>query len=160
MQQIILIVVTGVALSIPTTALLLLIETLFPQIIKKSRGVIEESQGRTFLIGLVNTLFIAALIFLSVFLSQNVWQIFILLGIVSLSTFAIGVMVGFASIAQHIGSRLFLDHSRASKNIRGSLILFLSFLTPVIGWYLFFPYVAILGFGGVVTAWFRKLRRD
>lgn len=157
MQQ----VLIGVLLLISTVSLFLLIWALFPQITEKTREVIEKSQGRTFLIGIVNLLFLAALFFISIFLVQQVGlpQIFLLPGIAALAAFAVGALAGLTSIIHMIGKRILPEHAQPQRNIRAAIVLILALLTPFIGWYLFFPYTAILGFGGFVTAMFQKWRQ-
>lgn len=157
MQQ----VLIGVLLLISTTSLFLLIGALFPQITEKTREVIEKSQGRTFLIGIVNLLFLAAVLFISIFLVQQVGlpQIFFIPGLASAATFIIGSLVGLNSITHMIGKRILPEHAQPQRNIRAAIVLILALLTPFIGWYLFFPYTAVLGFGGFVTAMFQKWRQ-
>lgn len=156
MQQVFL----GAALLITTTSLFLLIGVLFPQITGKTREVIEKSQGRTFLTGVVNLLFLVAILFISIFLVERVGllPVFSIPGLAAVAAFAIGTLVGLTSITHLIGERLLPEHKQPQRNIRAAIILILALLTPVIGWYLFFPYTAILGLGGVVTATYREWR--
>jgi MFS family permease len=157
MQQVFL----GALLLISTPSLFLLIGALFPQLTDKTREVIEKSQGRTFLIGFVNLLFLAAILFISIFLVERVSlpPIFSILGLAAVAAFAIGTLVGLTSITHLIGERILPEHTQPQRNIRAAIILILALLTPIIGWYLFFPYTAILGFGGLVAAMFQKWRQ-
>ena len=63
MQQVLGVLAFGLVLLIPLTSLILLIDALFPQTTNRAKIVIENSQGRTFLIGIVNLLFLTAIIF-------------------------------------------------------------------------------------------------
>lgn len=159
MQQ----VFIGAALLITTTSLFLLIGALFPQITGKTREVIENSQGRTFLTGVVNLLFLVMLVFVSQLFFQGSGSprmpiIFIPVFVIFAVTL-IGTLVGMTSITHLIGERILPEQTQPKRNINSAIILILALLTPVIGWYLFLPYTVILGFGGIVTSIYREWRQ-
>ena len=156
MQQVFL----GAALLLTTTSLFLLAGALFPKITGNSREVIENSQGRTFWIGVVNLLFLAAILLISIFLVERVGllPVFSIPGLAAVAAFAIWALVGLTSITHLIGERILPEHAQPKRNIWAAIILILALLTPFIGWYLFFPYTVILGLGGVVTTVYREWR--
>ncbi|MCH7662802.1 MAG: hypothetical protein IH859_02910 [Chloroflexi bacterium] len=162
MEQVIRIYAIGLLILIPLTSLLLLVSALFPHITNKAKDVIENSQGRTFLVGVVNLLFLAAILIISIFLVENVGlpPIFFIPALAAVFAFAAGTLVGITSVTHVIGERILPEHTQPQRNIRAAVVLVLALLTPFIGWYIFFPYIAILGFGGFVAATIQKRRAN
>lgn len=162
MEQILGVLAFGLIILIPVTSLMLLTSALFPQTTDKAKSVIENSQGRTFLIGVVNLLFLAAIMFVFIFLVQEVRfpPIFFIPAVAALAAFATGAFVGITSITHLVGERILSNHAQPQRNIRAAIVLILALLTPIIGWYIFFPYIVILGFGGFVAATIQKRRAN
>lgn len=162
MEQILGVFAFGLIILIPVTSLMLLASALFPRINDKAKGAIESSQGRTFLIGVVNLLFLAAIAFVFIFLVQEVRfpSIFFIPAVAALAAFATGAFIGITSLTHLVGERIFSNHGQPQQNIRAAIVLVLALLTPIIGWYIFLPYVAILGFGGFVAATIQKRRAN
>lgn len=69
---------------------------------------------------------------------------------------------GFASadgLATFVGRALWPDlaqHSPWKQTVRGGLVLVGAALLPVVGWVLFLPMIAVLGWGLSIRSWFLK----
>ena len=160
MERVITILIFGIILIVPCTALLLLTKAIFPKLSENSQSAISNSIWRSFLVGVVNSLFLGAILLLSIFLVQRVKlpALFFLPGILAVGSFIIGTVVGLGSVSVMVGERMLGDHNPIQQQVRAGILIFLAFLTPFVGWYIFFPFVFLTGFGGFVTAFFQAMR--
>jgi hypothetical protein len=55
-----------------------------------------------------------------------------------------------------IGDRLVPLRGPISQVLIGAAAIVLAGLTPLLGWFLFFPYIALVGLGGVVIGLFSR----
>jgi len=153
---VILALVSGIALI----SLLAIIALIFPAPVERTRAALETSLGRSFLLGLVNFLFAAALTALLARLGQNargvLAAILILLALLLALGIAIFSFLGLAGLTTLIGERINEGTSPFRRHLRGSLLFVLAGLTPYVGWFAFAPLALIAGFGAAVQAVFRK----
>jgi hypothetical protein len=113
--------------------------------------------GRAFLLGLINTLFVAALfIGLAALAEASGIGLLLLLALLLLVIYLIGLVFGLTGMAQLVGGRLCPAWSPNRRHIAGALALILGCLLPYIGWFGLFVYVSLLGVGGVILSFFRK----
>ena len=143
---------------IAAISLNLVIGALFPRKVNAIQETIELSQGRYFLIGVVNMLFLAAILVGDIFLVRevNLPEFFLLPGLVVMAFFATGITIGLTSLSRVVAERTFADDSVLRRNIQAVGILTIAAAIPYLGWFLFFPYAALLGFGGFITVLFRR----
>ncbi len=65
--------------------------------------------------------------------------------------------LGVSALARHVGSRLSSPADPAWKaHLRGSIVLALSFLVPILGWLFIFPIALVLGAGAATLGVFRR----
>ncbi len=69
------------------------------------------------------------------------------------------LLLGLAGAVKLIGERLLPERSHHQQMVWGGLATVLGCLTPFIGWFGLFPYVALLGFGAFILSWFRPAGR-
>jgi hypothetical protein len=134
--------------------------TLFPARAAKTQDVANRMPGRSFVIGLVNFLFLL-LISLALFsLSERVEGLLkvILLfpALVVTILLAIALSFGLGSMAQLIGERLVPAQSAWKRTLWGTLLLGLGGSVPLLGWFLLLPYAAWVGMGAFIIGFFQK----
>ena len=141
------------------TAFFVIIETLFPNVVRKGKEIAEDSPGRSFWLGLINGIFLIALVTLFMFLSENFGTPLVAFpGLLFAGIFIIGGIVGLTSMFQLIGERLFPDQSTFRRSGYAAGITILACLTPYIGWVGLFPYLLLVGFGAYVISAYNQYR--
>jgi hypothetical protein len=151
-----LVVLFGTPCSI---ALLTLLTVLFPRVVRGAQRAAAATPGRSFLLGVVNLLFLGVLTMVFAAAGERggagraIFQILAIPPAVALGS---GLLLGLAAISALIGERIASHRGAIAQAILGSASMLLASLTPLLGWLLFFPYVALLGLGGLVIGLFSK----
>ena len=157
---ILLLVPLGAATIIALFAALLL---LIPTPIEKTRSILENSLGRSLLLGVVNFIFFALLAMGFGWLAQNTGDllsgIFIFLAAIILFGFAIFSILGLTAFANLFGERIGGGESPFASNLRGGTLLLLAGLAPYVGWFIFTPLVIWAGFGAAISALIQKRKK-
>jgi hypothetical protein len=115
--------------------------------------------GRSLLLGAVNLLFLGALVTVLTAASERAGAARALLQILALPpavALTAGLLLGVSAVAALAGARLAAARGPIAQLVIGSASLVLGSLTPLVGWFLFFPYIALLGLGGVVIGLFGR----
>ncbi len=71
-------------------------------------------------------------------------------------TLAAGLTLGLAAMSSLVGERLVPQRGPISQAVIGAAAIVLAGLTPFLGWFLFFPYIALVGLGGLVIGLFSR----
>jgi hypothetical protein len=128
-----------------------MIETLFPDIVREGKEIADDSIGRSFWLGLINSIFLLALSLLFFYLANATGvELVSLPGVIFVIIFIIGGIVGLSIMFQLISERLFPDHSIFRKRSYSAGVTILACLTPYLGWVGLFPYLLLVGFGAFV----------
>lgn len=141
-------------------ALFLLLDVFFPKRINLAKQTSEEFRSRSFFLGLVNIIFVAALFSVFFVLGENLHEAFFFPGLLILAALAAGLIFGLSVVAQYVGERIFSDQESLQQKTWGAGVLILACLTPFVGWFVFFPGVAIFGLGTLIGSWFPPKIRD
>jgi hypothetical protein len=139
--------------------LLTLGTVLFPRIVPAAQRAAAAMPGRSLLLGVVNLLFFTALVVVFAAAGQRAVADGGLLEALALAPaliLASGLTVGLAAMSTLIGDRLVPQRGPISRVVVGAAALVLAGLTPFLGWFLFFPYTALVGLGGVVIGLFSR----
>lgn len=151
--------VAALLVGVGLSAMFLAILALFPAVVGRTQRAADKSPGRSFLLGLVNVLFLSALGLGFGALAEGGGRDFLQLpALLAFSLLAILLAFGLAALAGLVGGRLFPEASRAGGQLKGSIVLILAGLTPFLGWFLLFPYAGMLGVGAVFLGWSRRRR--
>ena len=95
------------AILVCLAAFFLVLDIFFPVRIGRVQALVEQSPGRSFLVGLVNALFVSVLLLvLNSFYEQSGASIFQLLIVVLLGAGVICIIFGLAGIVHRVGMRL------------------------------------------------------
>jgi hypothetical protein len=143
--------------SITLVAFFLAIAVLFPRRVGLSQQSAADMPGRSILLGLINTLFLAALIFGFIALADGTGaQFFSLLALGLLVVYLVGLAFGLTGLVQLVGTRMLPEAGVNRQRILGATTLILGCLTPFVGWFGLLVYLCLLGFGGIIISFFRR----
>lgn len=151
--------ITIIVLGLCLVALFAVLEVLFPRRVERTRQAADAMPGRAFLIGLVNFIFLAALVMGFSALGQNLGvPLFFLPALIFLVLLSIGLVFGLAGVVELAGERLFPEREALQRTVWGTSALYLACLTPFVGWFGLLIYVGLLGLGAFVVGFFQRPR--
>ncbi len=143
------------------TTLFLLLDVFFPKRIRLAKQAAEAMPRRSFLIGLVNFLFLAALVIALIALGDSmiargavIQEVIHLPALLIIVILAIGIIFGLCVMTQVVGESLFPDLTPLKQKSWGAGLLILACLTPFVGWFGLLPFVGLLGLGSLIGSWF------
>ncbi len=127
-------------------ALLLTVAALWPGFTQRARLGLEDAPGKTFLIGLVNYLFVGTIALVLLNLGPLA-----VVGLALGGVLLLGTVLGLPAVAALVGGRLYRLRRREAtpwdEIVAGGTALFLSSLLPVAGWVFVLPALALWSFG-------------
>jgi hypothetical protein len=160
MDQLIGLLVAVPLLSATLVGLFIVMNALFTSWIARTCQAAETQAARSFLVGLVNLVFVGALISAVIALADNTGLDFVIvLAVLLAAALAIAATFGLAAMVQVIGARLMPGGQGLRPAIWGTVSLTLGCLTPYVGWFGLLPYVVIRGLGAFVLMLFGKHQR-
>jgi hypothetical protein len=126
--------------------LVLVIAAVWPGLTLRTRDNLETAPGKTFMVGLVNYIFLGAIALVSLNLGPVA-----VIGIVLGGILLIGTFLGLPAVASLVGARLYAlrkrETTRWGEVIYGSVALYLAILAPVVGWFIVLPALCLWSFG-------------
>jgi len=138
--------------SLTLIALFVAMGALFPKQIADVKSKSSDMPGRSFLLGLINVVFISVLV-AALSGGGDFPQ---LLGLILFAVLVIGLAFGLAGMAPLIGERLLPESSAVRQASWGAAIMVVASLTPFIGWFLLFPYLSFRGLGAFILSLFSR----
>jgi hypothetical protein len=136
------------ALAVTLIALLTLMGVLFASLVQGTKDAAGSMPGRSTLLGFANVLLLSIIsAALGSLGGGNFVQIVLLL---ILSALVIGLAFGLAGMAPLIGERLLPESSETRQTAWGAAVMLVASLTPFLGWFALFPYLAFRGLGAFV----------
>ena len=157
MDQLIGLLVAVPLLGATLVGLFVVMNALFTSWIARTCQTAETQAARSFLVGLVNLVFVGALISALIALADGTGLDFLIVVAVLLAVvLAIATAFGLAAMVQVIGARLVPGGQGLRPGIWGTIALLLGCLTPYVGWFGLLPYVALRGLGAFVLVLFGK----
>ena len=160
MNQLIGLLVAVPLLSATLVGLFIVMNALFTPWIARTCQAAETQAARSFLVGLVNLVFVGALISAVIALADNTGLDFVIvLAVLLAAILAIAATFGLAAMVQVVGARLMPGGQGLRPAIWGTVALTLGCLTPYVGWFGLLPYVVIRGLGAFVLTLFGKHQR-
>jgi len=150
--------ILSLALALPLVgatlvALFAVLGVLFRSWVERTHEVAETQARRSLLIGLVNVVSLTALTLALARIGENAdLGILSVVNILLLAAAAIAIIFGLAGMVRLVGAHLIPAASQTRQAVWGGVALVLACLTPYVGWFLLFPYVAMRGLGAFVLA--------
>jgi hypothetical protein len=143
--------------SLALVAFFLVLVALFPRRIGRTQAIAEGMPGRSFVVGLVNLIFGAAVVLALVALAQ--WTHIQLLGAPALAILALVVLAvafGLGGLVQLIGTRLLPEQPGPRRTIAATLALGWACTLPFVGWFGLLPVAAAIGTGAFILTFFSQ----
>jgi len=157
MDQLIGLLVAVPLLTATLVGLFIVMNALFTSWIARTCQAAETQAARSFLVGLVNLVFVGALISAVIALADSPGLDFVIvLAVLLAAALAIGATFGLVAMVQVIGARLVPGGQGLRPGIWGTIALTLGCLTPYVGWFGLLPYVVIRGLGAFVLTLFGR----
>lgn len=125
---------------------------LFTHRVERVVALAQAMPGRTFLVGLVNLLFAAALIAAL----GSLGGVGGILALLLLAALAVGISFGLTAMSRVVGQRLGIRALGLSPNAWGSLALTMASLLPFVGWFGLLPYAGMVGLGAFILSFFER----
>lgn len=150
--------ILGLFLALP--GYWLLSRALFPRLTEGSRRCYEKMPVRTTLTGVGITVLLVIVSALLVSIPAAPLQT---IGVLFISASVAFALSGAGGLCALIGTRLASpadEHRPWRATLRGGIVLELSFLLPLAGWFLLLPLALISGAGAATIALFRRRRAD
>lgn len=135
-------------------ALFSVLRVLFANLVDGAAATAKRMPGRSIVLGLANLLFLSILV--AALSATGVGGLLQLLAVLLLAALAIAIALGLSSMAVVIGERLVPDASATRQSMWGAFAMTLACLTPLIGWFALFPYLAVRGLGALVIHSFTR----
>jgi predicted permease len=142
--------------SLALVAFFSVLSALFPARIARTRLLAETMAPRSFLIGAVNGVLVAAIAAALFALAEQSAQLLALPGLLLLILLGIGLVFGLSATAQIVGARIFPEHEARRQVAQGSAVLILACLTPFVGWFGLLVYAGLLGLGAFISSFFAR----
>lgn len=151
MDQVFSILILTILTGLCLVALFLTLQAYFSRLLERSRSVAAESASRSFLIGLVNVIFLIAVGVALLSLGQNtgVGLLFILAFVIGL-ILILAILFGTTAMVLLLKDRLFPGQLGNRPIALAGSVATLACLTPYIGWFGLFPYIVFRGMGALV----------
>jgi hypothetical protein len=129
---------------------------LFPGVVDRARRQYERHPFRVTLVGIALAV---PFVLVSIGIGKVAHPLAKMLGVAVISVPILYGLIGSAGLALRIGASLqsSLDETQPWRRVlRGSVVLSLTFLLPVIGWFIVMPWTLVSGLGAAVCAMFQK----
>jgi hypothetical protein len=162
MTNILGITLISLLLTITFAACVLVISALFPNRLARTKSAASARQGRAFGLGLVNFAFFGAIALVLLTLLDGNRLPDLLRLVLFLPTAAVLALLGSlfifgaAGMAQVIGERILVDQNAWRQGAFGAIILGIACALPFVGWFLLFPYIALVGIGATILGFIQK----
>jgi len=160
MDQLFRVVIIFVLLVLSLFGFFTVMNVLFPKRVSKTQNILQHTSGRSFGIGLVNVLFFLpiSLLLLSLGNVTNgpLKAIITIPGLLLLAVLLGLASFGLLSIVNLIGEQIMPDQNLLKRTLWGTLLLSLAGALPFVGWFLFLPYILVLGVGAVILGFFQR----
>jgi len=160
MKELLTVTLAVILLTLNLVPFFIVLSLLFPARLAKTQANVDRMPGRTFVIGMVNFLFLLliALVFFS--LGDKVGgplkAVLMLPALVIIAALFVAVSFGLGGVANSLGERLAPDQSKWRQVLWGTLLLGLGCSVPIVGWFLLFPYAGWVGTGAFIISFFQK----
>lgn len=146
----------GITLLASLEAIMLL----FPLPVERTRQNLENSLGRSLLLGLVNFIFVAIIAVLFAWLGDELENvlggILVVIVLVILVGFVLLAILGLSALSSLVGQRMGEAKSPVAALRRGGLLLILSGMAPYVGWFVFTPLILWASFGAGIQSMLRR----
>ncbi|MEM7336879.1 MAG: hypothetical protein AAF490_32700 [Chloroflexota bacterium] len=154
MDELIRLLIATIVMAITLPPFFTVLVYLIPIRLEEIQAGIEQRTRRSFVIGFINALFFGLVI--AVFANQGdvggLMAMIILLFILALS------FMGVTAFVRLLRNRIFED-AEFGATLKTAVLLTGAMLTPILGWFIVTPLLALFGLGATIPAIFRRRKR-
>lgn len=133
---------------------------LFSKQSSKTQAAIVSMPNRALGIGAVNFIFFSVIAIILFSISQGtdglLQVILTILAVLITAALVIALSFGLAGVANVIGERALPEASPLKRGVWGTVFLSLACALPLVGWFLMFPYVGLVGIGAFIIGYFQR----
>lgn len=136
-------------------ALLVVLPSLLPGRVTRAQQIAQTSPGRAFVIGLVNCLFFGVV--MAIFAQGG--DVGGLIAATILLALLTVTAVGLAAINQIVQGRLYPNVGGVKVGLKTAVLLIAAALLPLLGWFVFTPFLLLISLGAGIIALVRRNNR-
>ena len=145
--------------AVTVAAFFTTLAALFPDRVARVRAAAGRAPGRSFLLGLINTVFFMTVILGLQSLAQATeFGLFGVPAVVLFALLCIAALFGLAGVAQLVGERILPERGHYVRLAAGAMVVGLGCALPFVGWFALLPYVVGLGLGAFVLSFIEPSR--
>jgi hypothetical protein len=160
MNQVLSIVIVSLASAVCLIGFFLSVQAFFGRILNRTNSVAVERASRSFLTGLINTLFVAAIVVAFLAVGQNSGvDVFFVLAFILAVIWLIASLFGLTTMVLVMKDRLYPGQLGNRALAMSAAIAILGCLTPYIGWFGLLPYMIFRGTGAFILV-LVEIRRE
>ena len=160
MEQLLRVFLIFILLTFSLFGFFTVLNVLFPKRVSRTQGILQQAQGRSFWIGLLNILFLLPIALLLFSLGDRtvglLKAIITIPALLLLAVLLVLASFGLLSMANMVGERIMPDQNLLKRTFWGTLLLSLACALPFVGWFLLLPGILIIGVGAVILGFFQK----
>ena len=151
MNQVLSIVILSFVSAVCLIGFFISVQAFFGRILNRTNSVAVERANRSFLTGLINTLFVAAIVVALLAVGQNSGAgFFFVLGFILAVIWLIASLFGLTAMILVLKDRLYPGQLGNRALAMSAAIAILGSLTPYIGWFGLLPYMIFRGTGAFI----------
>ena len=140
-------------------ALLLVVAAVWPGFTMRAKANLEVSPGKSFMVGLVNYVFLGAIILVAANLGPAA-----VIGLLLAGVLLVATLLGLPAAALLVGERLHQlrerEATRWDELLAGGVALYLAVLLPLVGWFLLLPTLCLWSFGAATLTLLARRKRE
>ena len=133
-----------------------LLGVFFSARIARIEHIAAQNPGRALLVGLVNLVFFAAVLYVLGQIAASAGGLLVGIGGLLLAALALGWCLGLAALVQLVGGRLAPARGGILRTLCGTASLGLASAIPFVGWFGVLGLVSLLGLGASILSLFRQ----
>ena len=160
MNDIFLLTLIILLLTITFASYFLVIGALFTNRVNKTQNVINQTPGRSFGLGMVNFLFFGAIAFVLLSIAESTGSFIkglLTIPALLILTFLIVLSsIGLTSLVKVLSERIFPDLTSWKQMLWGSVILCFACALPFVGWFLLIPFILFISIGAAILGIVQK----
>jgi len=147
--------------GVTLTAYLVTVGLIFPKPVARTGQFIQTSPWKSFLIGVVNSVFFVVIAALLFNFAQNEMTgilagIVVLIALTIVLVLGILVSLGLVGLSKWLEDQITMNSNVFMDNIRSALLLVLACMAPFVGWFLLTPFVLALSLGIAIQTFFQR----
>jgi hypothetical protein len=148
-----------IGLAVCILALLLVVAAVWPGFTMRAKANLEVSPGKSFMVGLVNYVFLGAIILVAANLGPAA-----VIGLLLAGVLLVATLLGLPAAALLVGERLHQlrerEATRWDELLAGGVALYLAVLLPLVGWFLLLPTLCLWSFGAATLTLLARRKRE